>query len=281
MSQEAVMKHLFGEMTWEEVNDAAQAGRVVLIPVAAIEQHGPHLPVDTDNVIGGAICNEAARRKPDLVVCAPMVHYGWNEHNMDFPGTISIRQENFLNYCYDIGESFARQGFERILYVNSHGSNNPLCDLIARRVTVYTTALAAHVNWWEIAWPKVMEVVEGGPKAVDHGCEMETSLYLYLNGDLVIKEKVVDEFPEDRGGPRWAYPNLGGTPVHFMNFWSRMSSSGVSGAPSLATAEKGEQIFQYAVKTLIEVASDFREMTVQPRVDYKVTGRARASGQAR
>jgi creatinine amidohydrolase len=267
------MKHLFAEMTWEEVNEAAAGGRVVLIPVAAIEQHGPHLPIDTDNLIASRICEEAARSRPDVCLCAPIIHYGWNEHNMDFPGTISIRQENFLNYCYDVGESFARQGFDRILYVNSHGSNNPLCNLVARRVTVYTSALSAHLNWWEIAWPMVMEVVQGGPRAVDHGCEMETSMYLHLKEELVVKEKIVDEFPEDRGGPRWAYPNLGGTPVQFMNFWSRMSSSGVSGAPSLATADKGRKIFEHAVGRVIEIAGEFRDLRVDSRIDYKVTGR--------
>ena len=84
-------KHLFAEMTWPEVNEAVRQRRVILLPVGAIEQHGPHLPVDVDNRITVSICEEAARRAPDILAAMPPIHYGYNAHNMDFPGTISIR----------------------------------------------------------------------------------------------------------------------------------------------------------------------------------------------
>src|SRR3954454_6720011 len=128
-------KHLYATMTWEEVNEAVEDGRMVLIPVAAIEQHCRHLPIDMDNVAVTHICDRAAEQRPDLLLSVPPIHYGFNEHNMDFPGTITVQMETFLNYCADVADSFARQGFTRILFVNGHGSNAGLLNYAARKVT--------------------------------------------------------------------------------------------------------------------------------------------------
>ena len=84
-------KALLETMTWPEARRAAQnGGRVVLLPVGAIEQHGPHLPVDVDNRIVVWLCDEAAKRRPDLIMSVPPIHYGFNEHNMGFPGTVTF-----------------------------------------------------------------------------------------------------------------------------------------------------------------------------------------------
>src|SRR5579884_1051439 len=104
------MTHLLAKMTWEDVNDAVSARRVVLVPVGAIEQHGPHLPIDTDNLSVTAVCERAAEAAPDLLVCAPPIHYGFNEHNMDFPGTVTVDADHFVHYCTDVAKSFGRMG---------------------------------------------------------------------------------------------------------------------------------------------------------------------------
>ena len=264
-------KHLFATMTWHEVNEAIAAGRVALIPVAAIEQHGPHLPVDTDNVIGTEICERAAARAPDLLVTLPTIHYGFNDHNMDFPGTISIKMQHFIDYCFDVGASLAYHGFRRIFLVNAHGSNGPLCDLVARQLTIETDALAGSINHWELAWDVIVSQLDGGPYAADHACEWETSEYLYLKPALVQQDKIVDEIPAERGGPRWLYPGLEGSKwVHFMNYWSRMNDSGVSGTPSFASAEKGEKMIETTIERLINVAREFKSMPDTARIDHRV-----------
>ena len=118
-----MLKPLLEAMTWPEARRAAEnGGRVVLLPVGAIEQHGPHLPVDVDNRIVTWLCDEAARRCPELIVSAPPIHYGFNEHNMGFPGTITVGMEPFLNYVTDVCLSFVRQGHTRVVLVNGHGS---------------------------------------------------------------------------------------------------------------------------------------------------------------
>ena len=265
-------KHLFREMTWHEVNDAVKARRVVLIPVGAIEQHGPHLPVDVDNTFVEHICDEAARRAPDIAVSMPAIHYGYNAHNMDFPGTIDIKMQHFMDYCCDLGESLASQGFCRLLFVNGHGSNAPLCDLIARKLTVTTQAMAGAINHWQIAWDVIASLLEGGPYAADHACEWETSEYLALKPALVQTEKIVDEIPALRGGPRWLYPDLNTARwVHFMNWWSKMNDSGVAGTPSKATAEKGRKMLETTIDRIVSVCRDFRDLPEGTRVDHRVT----------
>jgi creatinine amidohydrolase len=259
-------------MTWEEVNVAVGEQCVVVVPVAAIEQHGPHLPIDMDNLAVIRVAERAAARAPDSLVCAPPIHYGFNEHNMDFPGTITIQMETLLNFAFEVGQSLAAQGFTRIVWLNGHGSNGPIYNLVARKVTNRTSALSAAINWWDLAWPAIEEVCEGLPESVDHAGEFETSTYLYLAGDLVRGDRIQDEVASERGGPAWLYPSLGGrSAIQFMNWWSRMSDSGVNGRPALATAEKGQRIVEYAVDALIQFATEFRDMTVLPRKNYKAS----------
>lgn len=263
-------KHLYREMTWPEVNEAVAQRRVVLVPVGAIEQHGPHLPIDVDNSFVEYICDETARRAPDAIVSVPPIHYGYNAHNMDFPGTIDIKMQHFIDYCCDLGESLAHQGFRRMLFVNGHGSNAPLCDLIARRLTVTTSALAGAVNHWQVAWDVIASLLEGGPHAADHACEWETSEYLALKPHLVQADRIADEITAERGGPRWLYPDLNtARPVHFMNWWSRMNTSGVSGTPTRATAEKGRQMLEATVTRLVTICGEFRDMPDGTRVDHR------------
>lgn len=264
-------KHLFASMTWEDVNEAVAQRRVALIPVGAIEQHGRHLPVDVDNILSTAICDRAAEREPALLVSMPPIHYGFNDHNMDFPGTISIKMQHFIDYCYDLAWSLSYQGFRRILFVNAHGSNGPLCELAARRITIDTEALCGSINHWQLAWAEIAKLLEGGPHAADHACEWETSEYLYLRPELVKRDKIKDEIAADRGGPGWLYPSINGdAPVKFMNYWSRMSESGVNGTPSLATAEKGRKMIEATIARLITIAREFRDMPDTARIDQRV-----------
>jgi creatinine amidohydrolase len=263
-------KHMYREMTWPEVNEAVSQRRVVLVPVGAIEQHGHHLPIDVDNSFVEHICDDTARRAPDAIMSAPPIHYGYNAHNMDFPGTINIKMQHFIDYCCDLGESLAHQGFRRIVYVNGHGSNASLCDLIARRLTVTTPAMVAASNHWQIAWDVIAGLLEGGPYAADHACEWETSEYMALKPHLVQHDKIVDEIPAERGGPRWLYPDLSSArPVHFMNWWSKMNDSGVAGTPSKATAEKGRTMLEATITRLVEICREFRELPDGSRVDRR------------
>lgn len=258
-------KYLYAKMTHDEVNDAVREKRVVLIPVAQLETHGPHLPIDVDVVQAQYICEEAARRAPDVLVAAPPVYYGFSEHVMDFPGTMTIRPEILIEYLFDIGRSFARQGFERVVLVNGHGSNRPICEIAARRITNETSAYCATLNCLSLAREVMRQVCESPVGGTAHACEVETSTYLYLFPELVQRHKIHDEYAPDYRPWRCDDFREDSGPVHFMEFWSQRSTTGVEGAPSLATAEKGKVILEAAITGLVEFGRWWRELEFPPR----------------
>ena len=261
-------KHLYRTLTWTEARARAEQGSVIVIPVAAIEQHGYHLPVDTDNVLVEHVTEEAARRSDGLILTAPIIHYGFNEHNMGFPGTINVRETVFIDFVYDVALSFVRQGFDRIIYVNAHGSNQMLCNLAARRIVNTTRALAAAVAHWALAREAVDQLRESEyPGGMAHACEFETSMYMYLKPELVEKDKMVPRETPSRLN-NFIYDDLFGSgPVHMVNRWSRLTATGVEGDPQLATAEKGKAFAECSIKNLVTFARMFRDLEVAPDVD--------------
>jgi creatinine amidohydrolase len=270
MEMEAEMQPLYRKLTWPEVNESVRAGRVVLIPVGAIEQHGHHLPIDMDNLAVETVCIRAAEQRPDLLVCAPPIHYGFNEHNLDFPGTISVEPEHFIHYCFDVARSFAHQGFERILLVNGHGSNAHLLDAVARLVTVRSAAKCAAVSYWDLTKEAFDTVRESPyPGGANHACEYETSIYLYLEPDGVQMDRAVKDM---RRRSKYFYEDLlGGSPIKFTGWRSAQTKTGVGGDPTIATAAKGEVIVRAAADGLVELAEDFKQFPFGERESFLVS----------
>src|SRR5919199_6024416 len=97
----SMTKYRYDDLTWPEVNEAAAAGKAILIPVGSIEDHGPHLPLNTDNIIVESVCFEVARRIPDEVLSLPVLPVGFEHHHMDFPGSLTSPMEILLNYFAD------------------------------------------------------------------------------------------------------------------------------------------------------------------------------------
>ena len=126
----------YERLTWPEVRRAAGEDRVALVPVATLEDHGPHLPVDTDLRIVSEICERSATRAADRTVLLPAIPHGYDPHHMDFPGAITIAWDTFVRYCTDVGRSLAHHGFRRMLFLNGHGSNQNLVETAARLVMV-------------------------------------------------------------------------------------------------------------------------------------------------
>src|SRR5919205_515077 len=104
-------KFRYEEFTWPEIRDAVAQNRVAVLPVGTIEQHGPHLPLVTDVLTSSEMSRRAVERAPDQAVLLPSVHYSFNEHHMDFPGTIAIQGSTIVKYVTDIGLSLAHHGF--------------------------------------------------------------------------------------------------------------------------------------------------------------------------
>lgn len=261
------MPHLLAKMTWADVREAALARRVVVVPVGAIEQHGPHLPVDTDNLSVTTVCERAAAAAPDLLLCAPPMHYGFNEHNMDFPGTVTVDPDHFVHYCTDVAKSFGRMGFRRVLLVNGHGSNAHLLEQAARLATLQSPAKVASLSYWALIVEEFGAIRQSPfPGGTSHACEFETSVYLALDPGHVKRDRITSDI---RAQTKYFWEDLMATsPVRFTDWRSTQTETGIGGDPTLATAAKGEQIVAAAAARIVEVAREFRDLHLGARKSF-------------
>jgi len=259
----AATEYRYNRLTWPEMNQAIEMQKVVILPTGSTEQHGRHLPLDTDAFLVESVCLEVGRRAPDRVLVLPTISYGLNMHHIDFPGTIHIEPEVFIAFCLNITKSVAYHGFKKILLVNGHGSNHPLVDLVARKTVLQTQSLCAALTYISLAMEAFEEVKE--TPVVAHSDECETSLYLYLASDRVRMDKAVAG--SDVVGKYLSSDSTSNYPVRFNDFWGRWTKDGVHGDPTAATAEKGKVIFEAAVSGLIEIVDEWRAWPIAERSD--------------
>ena len=262
-------KYRYEEFTWPEIREAVAQNRVAVLPVGTVEQHGPHLPLVTDVLTSSEMSRLAVERLPHESVLLPPVYYSFNEHHMDFPGTIAVKGQTIINYVTDIGRSLAHHGFRKILLVNGHGSNVPFLDVAARNITNRTEAICAMASWWSlIPKPLLHELRESEyPGGMAHGCELETSVLLHLRPDLVQMEKAEKDisFP----ATEFFYWDLEGpSPIFFQEWFSRYSRTGTVGDPTKASAEKGRRFVEAVVERLVALIREFRAKEIRPRVDH-------------
>ena len=273
MSDKHLTEHRYEKLTWPEINDAVAGGQVCIVPCSAVEQHGPHLPLDVDMLLSNSVALEAGRQRAEKTLVLPSVSYGYTGHVMDFPGTIHVHYDHFIEYCLDVCKSVAYYGFQRIIIVDGHGSNEHLCEFIARRATLETDALFASTMWTNLTKDKFEEVRESGFGGAAHAGELETSVYLYLEPAKIYMDKAIDHYGGAAGckGSKFTSVDLtkGWGPIKLVRWTSSATPNGVSGAATLATAEKGEAILNAAVDNLVEFIEEFRSMPAPERVDHR------------
>jgi creatinine amidohydrolase len=257
---------LYGRLTWPEIEGAVHEDRVCLIPVATLEDHGPHLPIDADLRIVGEICRRAAEAAPDDVVLLPSVPHGYSPHHMDFPGPITIGWDTFTRYLVDVGTSLAHHGFRRILYLNGHGSNQNLVEMAARLVMVERDDVLAAAAFY-LSSPEAARAIENVRESsrggMAHACELETSIYLAIDPDAVDMALAADERSYPEGTHAWMDWSDGS--LKLMPWWSSFSRSGVQGEPTLAKPEKGRVLLDAAVVECVAYVRELREKPIAVR----------------
>lgn len=264
-------KYLYEDYTWLEMKEALKRQPVVILPIGSTEDHGHHLPLDTDNFLVWNVCLEAAKRASDDILLMPLIPYGFEDHHMEFPGTITISTDNLINFVLDITKSVAHHGFKKILIADGHGSNMPILDIVARKTVVETDALCAAFIYVTLAKDIVAKLRESTvPGGMSHGGEFETSVYLYLNKERVDFKLAKREIGFPKSEFYW-HDIFNPPPIRMMNWWSRFSLTGVVGDPTLANAEKGKAFFEEAVSKVVSLAKEFREMEIRPRTDHHST----------
>lgn len=226
---------------------------VVVIPVASIEQHGPHLPVGTDSFIGQGVVDALDKACGGRLLVVPMLKWCVSEHHMHFPGTLTVTHETFKDAVMQIIDSLHRHGFRRFVIANSHGGNRAVGGVIAEQAAFkWPDSVVIFESWFQLAAAKLKPLVEGAYPSVGHACEFETSVMLLLHPNLVDMSKAQDDGPKDDQPPFRGDLLAGGSAT-----WSRpfhvMTKRGVFGRPGLASAEKGKKIMDVTIAELVNM----------------------------
>ena len=273
MPSRAETEYRYEKLTWPEINDAIDLGKICILPCGAVEQHGPHLPLDVDLVCPTGIANGTGQLLPAQILVLPIVAYGYTGHVMDFPGTINNDFQHFMQHVLDITKSLAYHGFKKIILLNGHGSNMPNLDLVARRTNLETDAECVLCAWWQLLTvdkdflPRWRQ--SAFPGGCAHACELETSLYMYLDGANVRTDLIENgtiSFNEENNPFCWVDLFAAGAAT-VVSWTSSYSSTGVLGEARLATPAKGKEAYEEAVKQLCRFVSWWHKRPKDRRID--------------
>jgi creatinine amidohydrolase len=254
-----VNSHYLADLTTVEATSAFDSGAIVIVPVGATEQHGPHMPLETDWRLCTAMAERAASEVTTdgvRVLITPPVWAGYSPHHMAFAGTISLQPDTFRHVLIDIARSLWTHGARKILLLNGHGGNTNLLRGVAPELHFDAGVRVAVANYWDFALPFIAEWRDSGDGGIDHACELETSLMLAVRGELVQLERVHDH-PWKPISEFLSGDLLIGGPVSVSWYVSELSASGVLGSPELASKDKGEKVIAHLVPRLAAFLRDF------------------------
>ncbi|MGO4437009.1 creatininase family protein [Rhizobium sp. RAF56] len=239
------------------IEPARRARWIAVLPLGAHEQHGPHLPFDTDTLIAAGIVERLAHRLPnDLpVTFLPVEPVGYSIEHMDVEGTKSLTFEAGIDRWLAIAAGLADLGIRKLVMLNAHGGNAPLMTIVATEARVRFNMLAVATSWTRFGVPP--EVISPEEKAIGiHGGDIETSVMLALHPDKVDMAKAAD-FPSRQADFARDYKHLRAYGPHAFGWtMSDLNSRGVAGNAAAATGEKGERLIAHAVEGLVELLRD-------------------------
>lgn len=250
-------EYILGELTWQQAEARLKEVDIALLPVGAVEQHGPHLPLDTDAFDAEYLSMEVAKacNRPRPLVL-PLIPYGVSYHHDDFRGTLSVSNETLSRLVYEIGMGIARNGVTKLIIINGHGGNaatlNFAAQMINRDAHIFTC-----VDTGETSDTDIDSVAET-PGDV-HAGEIETST------SLVTRPHLVDMSKAQKSVQRFSSRYLDFSSKRSVDWYARtkkLSKSGVMGDATKATREKGEKIWKIMIDNLVEFVEHLRDMSL-------------------
>jgi creatinine amidohydrolase len=238
----------FAYLTWKQVDELPRESTLLVLPTAAVEQHGHHLPLATDTLISNLLLGRAIEKLPPQlpVFALPPVCYGKSNEHAGFPGTLSVSAATFMAVIRDIGASVHAAGFKKLVLYNTHGGNSSLVDVMARDLraefglrvfSLFGSGGAAFTGL------RKQERAYGF-----HAGEVETALLLSATPELVNKDAYTTNYIADIENPALLLPENG--PATFAWLTRDIASSGVMGDPTTATAENGAMWIEEAATKL-------------------------------
>jgi creatinine amidohydrolase len=242
------------DMSWEDVAGADTGRWIAVLPLAAVEQHGPHLPLGVDSYIAEAyLARLGGLLPPDLpVTFLPVQYVGVSPEHLSFPGTLTLSAATAIAAWTELGESLARAGVRKLVLVTSHGGNVAAMETVARELRTRHGMLAVTVGWHRFGYP---EALFGGQEKKHgiHGGDIETSLMLSARPDTVRMAKAAKATPTTVKMAeefRWlgAY-----RPAGFAWMTQDLHESGAVGDATPATAAKGDAALSHGAAGFVEL----------------------------
>lgn len=243
-------------LTAEELRARAAEDALVIVPVASLEQHGPHMATGVDIVLAGGVAARTAARIAEAgmpVVVTPTVWSGLAEHHMEFGGTVTLDYESFAGVLRGIVKSAARHGFRRVMLLNGHGGNAEAVMVAASEFTIEFGIKVAAGTYWHMV-PEVIAPILERQHGLMHACEAETSMMLALRPDSVR----MDRLPEAHG-PMSTRVEGQPTGLALRRSFRAISGTGVIGDARAATAGKGEAL-------LAAISGRIAELLLNPKL---------------
>jgi len=249
--------HIWGELTWPEAKRRFTEVDIALLPVGSIEQHGPHLPLDTDAFDADHLARRVAEAcSPPRPLILPMISYGVSYEHDEFRGTISIRNDTLSRLVYDIGMAVAGNGINKLVVINGHGGNNPALNHAAQMIN-RDAKIFVCIDSGETSDVDIYGMIDT-PNDV-HAGEIETSTALAVRPGLVRMDRIEKYVPEFTS----RYLNFTSKRnVSWYAYTQNVSRSGVLGDPSKASAAKGKKIWQIMIAHLVSLVEDLKGMTL-------------------
>ena len=247
----------WADMTWPDFQRVDMRRVIAVLPVAAIEQHGPHLPVGVDAAINEGYVRRAAEKIPeDLpVLFLPVQPVGVSSEHSEYPGTLSLSVESAIRAWTEIGEGVARAGCRKLVVMNSHGGNGAAIEAVTMNLRLRWRMLAVHASWGRLGYPDGLFTMRERAHGV-HGGDAETSLMLVFRPDVVRMDEARD-FPSAAEAIERDFALLRARPpLGFAWMASDLNEAGAVGEAGSASQAKGEAAANYGVERFVALLRD-------------------------
>lgn len=250
-------------MIWDELTTLDFEGIDRKIPVlfvmSATEQHGPHLPLATDRLIGEHFARSLHKKIPNDIIVLPAMSIGCSDHHMDFMGSLTLSHETFISHVEDMIRSVIHHGFTNIILLNSHGGNQAIGQVLVEKLgNTYQGVQIVMATWWKLGGSELGMLNEGGTMSTGHAGEFETSLMLLIAPHLVRTDKY------EKGKHSKTHPWAEGDMLHppkiaLYRSIMEMTSNGVFGDPTHASKTKGLEITELVLENLQRIVLDLKD----------------------
>lgn len=248
----------YGNYCWVDIQEADK-NKVVVVPLGSLEQHGHHSPLLTDTYLVTAVAKQVEQRLRDQIYLLPTLWLGASDHHLDLPGTVSVPNHIYTLMIKNMVRSIVSAGFQRIFLLNGHGGNvipgTQAITELANESDDYNNIWMAFSSYWTVAAPAMTPERHGmQTEQLSHAGEYETSMMLFLHGDMMRMDRVTAS-PPLVNSP-YFHSEHGGR-IQIAKRMATWTPTGAMGGPQHGTPEKGESLLKAITEEVVACLKDF------------------------